>query len=303
MTIAQRCDCAGVLYGDGDHDLFCTTISPTVEYRVAASQGGGTYYVQPFGDSPWCTCADYHYRHRICKHIRKLRGDDMTTPQTAVALRDQYMPEVLDGVTEAVMNGDLKGLSPVVKIEYYNAVCHAVGINPMARPFEYIPVTGGKEKLYWTAVGAFTLGAMHGGSVEDDGGHFEGDAFVVRAIARAPGGRMATNIGRLYVGPTTRWDSGKRERVPVPALSGQDLEDAKMKAVTKAQRRAFLTLCGVSPAPGITTDMVSGEIIVQPGAINMPALAPQGSGNAQALRAAQFRTGSPYRAGQRACVH
>ena len=57
-----------------------------------------------------------------------------------------------------------------------------------------------------------------------------------------------------------------------------------MKAVTKAQRRAFLTLCGVSPAPGITTDVSSGEIIVQPGTIDIPSLAPS---NAQALREAQ----------------
>ena len=79
---------------------------------------------------------------------------------------------------------------------------------------------------------------------------------------------MATNVGRLHIGQ----------------LKGQDLEDAKMKAVTKAQRRAFLTLCGVSPAPGITTDVSSGEIIVQPGTIDIPSLAPS---NAQALREAQ----------------
>ena len=192
----------------------------------------------------------------------------MTTPNTAIAMRERYSTDVMYGVTEAVLNGDLKGLPPAVKIEYYNAVCAAVGIDPMARPFEYIPVRGGKEKLYWTAVGAFTLGAQYGASIEDDGGQFDGEAYVVRAIARAPGGRMATNVGRLHIGQ----------------LKGQDLEDAKMKAVTKAQRRAFLTLCGVSPAPGITTDVSSGEIIVQPGTIDIPSLAPS---NAQALRAAQ----------------
>ena len=192
----------------------------------------------------------------------------MTTPNTAIAMRERYTPDVIEGVTEAVLNGDLKGLPPAVKIEYYNAVCHAVGIDPMARPFEYIPVRGGKEKLYWTAVGAFTLGAQYGASIEDDGGQFDGEAYVVRAIARAPGGRMATNVGRLHIG----------------TLKGQDLEDLKMKAVTKAQRRAFLTLCGVSPAPGITTDVSSGEIIVQPGTIDIPSLAPS---NAQALREAQ----------------
>ena len=59
-----------------------------------------------------------------------------------------------------------------------------------------------------------------------------------------------------------------------------------MKAVTKAHRRAFLTLFGVSPAPGITTDVSSGEIIVtDPHILNLPSLAPQT--NAQALRAAQ----------------
>ena len=116
----------------------------------------------------------------------------MTTPNTAIAMRERYSTDVMDGVTEAVLNGDLKGLPPAVKIEYYNAVCAAVGIDPMARPFEYIPVRGGKEKLYWTAVGAFTLGAQYGASIEDDGGQFDGEAYVVRAIARAPGGRMAT---------------------------------------------------------------------------------------------------------------
>ena len=269
MTTAV-CDCAGILFSEGEHDAFCATISPVAEFHVMSSNGSGAYSVQPFGDAPWCTCPDHTNRHRICKHIRQIRGDDMTTPTTAIAMRERYTPAVMDGVTEAVLNGDLKGLPPAVKIEYYNAVCHAVGIDPMARPFEYIPVRGGKEKLYWTAVGAFTLSAQHGGSVEDDGGLFDGEAYVVRAIARAPGGRMATNVGRLHIGQ----------------LKGQDLEDAKMKAVTKAHRRAFLTLFGVSPAPGITTDVSSGEIIVtDPHILNLPSLAPQT--NAQALRAAQ----------------
>ena len=267
MTTAV-CNCAGVLFSEGEHDAFCATISPVAEFQVMSSDGSRTYAVQPFGDAPWCMCRDHTHRQRICKHIRQLRGEDMTTPNTAIAMRERYTPAVMDGVTEAVLNGDLKGLPPAVKIEYYNAVCHAVGIDPMARPFEYIPVRGGKEKLYWTAVGAFTLGAQYGASIEDDGGQFDGEAYVVRAIARAPGGRMATNVGRLHIGQ----------------LKGQDLEDAKMKAVTKAQRRAFLTLCGVSPAPGITTDVSSGEIIVQPGTIDLPSLAPS---NAQKLRAAQ----------------
>ena len=267
MTTAA-CDCAGILFGSAEHDAFCATISPVAEFQVTGSRDSNTYAVQPFGDAPWCTCPDHQYRKRICKHIKHIRGDDMTTPNTAITMRERYSTDVMDGVTEAVLNGDLKNLPPAVKIEYYNAVCAAVGIDPMARPFEYIPVRGGKEKLYWTAVGAFTLGAQYGASIEDDGGYLEGDAYVVRAIARAPGGRMATNIGRLYVGQ----------------LKGQDLEDLKMKAVTKAQRRAFLTLCGVSPAPGITTDVSSGEIIVQPGTIDIPSLAPS---NAQALREAQ----------------
>ena len=63
----------------------------------------------------------------------------MTTPTTAIAMRERYTPAVMDGVTEAVLNGDLKGLPPAVKIEYYNAVCHAVGIDPMARAVRVYP--------------------------------------------------------------------------------------------------------------------------------------------------------------------
>ena len=206
----------------------------------------------------------------------------MTTPQTVVALRDQQTPEVMDALTAAVLNGDMKGLPPETKIEYYNAVCHAVGIDPMQHPFEYIPVKGGKEKLYWTAVGAFTLNAMQGGSVTDDGAMLDDDNWIARATAAMPGGRQATNIGVVYVGPTSRWDSTKRERVAVPALDGQDLADARMKAVTKAQRRACLSLSGMTPCPGIVTNPASGEITVDPRIVEVPAL--EHTGNARALR-------------------
>ena len=95
----------------------------------------------------------------------------MTTPNTAIAMRERYTPDVMDGVTEAVLNGDLKGLPPAVKIEYYNAVCHAVGIDPMARPFEYIPVRRWKGETVLDGGGrVHARRTAYGASIEDDGG-------------------------------------------------------------------------------------------------------------------------------------
>ena len=77
----------------------------------------------------------------------------MTTPTTAIAMRERYTPAVMDGVTEAVLNGDLKGLPPAVKIEYYNAVCH-----------------GGRHRPHGEAVRVYPRPWRQGKAVLDGGG-------------------------------------------------------------------------------------------------------------------------------------
>src|SRR5436309_25465 len=53
----------------------------------------------------------------------------------------------VDIVAKLVLQGDLKGLTPEERCQYYARVCESVGLNPLTRPFEYITLNG-KLTLY-----------------------------------------------------------------------------------------------------------------------------------------------------------
>jgi hypothetical protein len=158
---------------------------------------------------------------------------------------------------DLVTSGDAAKLDPTQKLQYYKARCEAAGLDPRTAPFQFIKLNG-KEVLYAKKEVTDQLANKNGIRAEILSQHTDQDirTVVVRAIAKD--GRQTDEIGC----------------VPVKGLGGADLANAYMKAVTKAKRRAILSLCGlgmmdeaeldtvnaVEVAP-IKVDKTTGEIL------------------------------------------
>lgn len=138
--------------------------------------------------------------------------------------------EQLDGKTllALITSGDMGGLDSEKKIAYYKSRCEAAGLDPRTAPFQFIRLQG-KETLYATKGATDQLTKVHKISVEVLDQKTEGDIRVVMVRAKAADGRQTDEMGA----------------VPVSGLKGADLANAYMKAITKAKRRAVLSLCGL----------------------------------------------------------
>jgi len=53
----------------------------------------------------------------------------------------------VEGVEDALLDGDLSNLTPQQRRDYYEKVCESVGLNPRTKPFEYIRLNG-QHTLY-----------------------------------------------------------------------------------------------------------------------------------------------------------
>ena len=127
-----------------------------------------------------------------------------------------------------VAGGDCSRLSPAQKIAYYTARCEAAGLDPRAQPFAFVKLSG-REVLYAQKAASDQLAAKHGVRMTIVSQTTEDGIRVVTVRAEAKDGRVTEEIGAL----------------PVKGLSGEALSNAMMKCVTKAKRRAILSLCGL----------------------------------------------------------
>lgn len=129
---------------------------------------------------------------------------------------------------KVVAGGDASSLSPSQKIAYYNARCEAAGLDPRAQPFAFMRLNG-KEVLYALKAASDQLAAKHGIRLSIVSQVTEDGIRVVTVKAAAKDGRETEEIGA----------------VAVKGLQGEALCNALMKAVTKAKRRAVLSLAGL----------------------------------------------------------
>jgi hypothetical protein len=144
----------------------------------------------------------------------------------AVATPPQPLPpEVVERV---VLGGDLTGLNPAQRAEYYHAVCRSLGLNPLTKPFEYLNLNG-KLRLYALRDCADQLRRLHGISISIANRERLSDIYVVTARAKDRQGREDESTGAVTVGE----------------LKGDALANALMKAETKAKRRVTLSIAGL----------------------------------------------------------
>ncbi|UOF76923.1 hypothetical protein [Bacteriophage sp.] len=150
------------------------------------------------------------------------------------ALQKQTTQPIAARVAEAlVTTGDLAGLTPEQRINYYLSLCNSLRLNPTALPFEYISLNG-KLVLYAKRNCTDQLRAIHNITVI----HHE------REIVQKDKDEL------VIVNITIRDETG-RETIDCGVVNtrgkiGEDLANAYMKAHTKALRRATLSHCGLS---------------------------------------------------------
>ena len=73
-------------------------------------------------------------------------NNQMTTYQQPKEQWQVAQPAV-DVIEQVMISGDLSGLQPQQRTEFYKRVCDSVGLNPLTQPFAYIRLNG-KLSLY-----------------------------------------------------------------------------------------------------------------------------------------------------------
>lgn len=152
----------------------------------------------------------------------------------------QLQPDVIE---KLVLKGDLSGLTPAEKVQYYNMICQRVGVDPAMQPFKLLNLQG-KHVLYLDRSGAQQLNQLHKVSHAITSREMVTDAGVYQVTARAslPDQRFTESIGA----------------VNISGLKGEAYANAIMKAETKAKRRSTLDLLGLGMLDETEVETIPG---------------------------------------------
>lgn len=131
-------------------------------------------------------------------------------------------------ISELVLKGDVSSLTPTQRVEYVTKLCERIGVDPLTQPFKIIKFREGKETLYADKGCAQQLCKVYDISTEVKHRERIDDVYVV-TVRASIGNRFTDEDGAVTIGTS----------------KGDVLANALMKAVTKAKRRAVLSLCGL----------------------------------------------------------
>jgi hypothetical protein len=145
-----------------------------------------------------------------------------------------------DTLESVIIQGDLSKLTPMQRVDYYNAVCKSLGLNPLTQPFNYLQLNG-KLVLYANKTASDQLRSINNISIEKPEIRFEDDWIIVTVGAHDMGGRTDSDVGVV----------GKKD------MRG-DFGNALMKAVTKAKRRVTLSICGLGWSDETEVETIPG---------------------------------------------
>ena len=123
---------------------------------------------------------------------------------------------------QALLAPSLATLDPKQIDELIIARCVQAGISPIEKPFEVIETDTGPQ-LYATANFAAALAARHKLSTQIMTTYLDGDYYMAKARVSDPSGRFTESEASVYIGKA----------------HGQFLANCRMKAQTKATRRAI----------------------------------------------------------------
>lgn len=143
-----------------------------------------------------------------------------------VAIKEPAAGDIMEAV---IAKGDIAKLTPDERVNYYRAVCKSMGVNPLTRPFEFIMLNG-RLTLYATRTCTDQLRKINGVSLEIVSREVSDGILTVHVRAKLPDGRCDEDWGSVSFPDT---------------LKGEARANAELKAVTKAKRRATLSICGL----------------------------------------------------------
>lgn len=157
-------------------------------------------------------------------------------------------PDVV--LAKVVLYGDVSKLTPREKVNYYNALCHAYGLNPAAKPFDYLTLKG-KDVLYANRNASDQLRRIRGVSVYKlEQGRDSDDEDLYFCIAYGEDKTGRKDVGTGYVN--------------IAGLKGEALGNAKMKCETKAKRRMTLSICGLGMMDESEIESIEPQYVEHP---------------------------------------
>lgn len=160
---------------------------------------------------------------------------------------------------EAAVTGDWSKLAPAQRIQLYGAVCKSMGLNPLTQPFGWFS-QGGKLVLYAFKGATDQLRKLNGVDVVSVDQNVADGLLITTVKVQDQTGRSDMDVGVVPFGNE---------------LKGEARANAMMKSITKAKRRATLSLVGlgimdeseIDSIPRMRReqlDMSSGEILGSP---------------------------------------
>lgn len=144
-------------------------------------------------------------------------------------------------IASLVINGDLSRLTPQQKVALYSYRCQQVGLDPSAKPFDLLRLSG-REVLYANAACTQQLCAVHKLTTTVVSRERVEDAYTVVVRVTGPDGRSTENMGA----------------VPLSGLKGEAYANALMKCQTKAIRRAVLSHVGLGMLDETEVETIPG---------------------------------------------
>ena len=160
-------------------------------------------------------------------------------------------PKIIESI---VTRGDLSGLREEQLVGYYNYRCQQVGLDPSAKPFDLL-VLSGKKVLYANAGATQQLANLHGLSTQITNRERVEDVYLVSVRCTGKDGRSSENQGA----------------VDIKGLSGEKLANALMKATTKAIRRTVLAHCGLGMLDETELETIPAQQMQR---VNLPSVQP-----------------------------
>lgn len=142
-------------------------------------------------------------------------------------------------IFNVAVGGDLSALTPQQQLDYYQAVCRSLGLNPLTRPFGLLKLNN-KTTLYALKDCTEQLRSTRRISIQIVSRETIEGVYVVTARATTPDGRTDEATGA----------------VNLHGLKGEPLANAFMKAETKAKRRVTLSISGL----GLLDESEAGSI-------------------------------------------
>ena len=208
-----------------------------------------------------------------------------TTLQHLPALREAtthqlMLPEASPEIIEQAMQiGDIKLMSPQIRVAYYIQTCLSIGLNPYTQPFDLIEGDDGKVRQYPNKSCAEQIRKRDQISLLVVSRLKDGDLYIVTVKATTPNGREEEAQGIVsLVKPVGQWKpstSGKRYfeatkdahgNALYEPLRGTELANAIMRGETKAKRRATLGIAGLGyeenepQGPPMSLNLATGEL-------------------------------------------